>query len=95
MATHGAVVDGNVRFPRYASPVRVAALMTADGYGFLVQMVGNFGWLDAPSPPLTVMVWTVVVGVLLVTAVAISGRRHRVAVLLSLLAVVAVPGAPR
>ena len=91
VASHGAVVDGNVRFPRYASPLRVVALMMADGYGFLVQMVGNFGWLDAPSPPLTVTVWTVVVGALLVTAVAISGRRHRVGVLLSLLAVVAVP----
>ncbi len=91
VVTHGAVVGSTVLFPRYASPLRVAALMMADGYGFLVQMIGDFGWLDAPSPPLTVMVWTVVVGALLAIAVALSGRRLRAGLLLSLLAVVAVP----
>ncbi|HEY3548227.1 MAG TPA: DUF2142 domain-containing protein [Propionicimonas sp.] len=89
--THGAVVGGAVLFPRYSSPLRVVALMLADSYGFLMQMIGNFGWLDAPSPPLTVMVWTVVVGTLLAIVIAISGRRLRAGLLLGLLAVVAMP----
>ena len=92
VATHGAIVTSGTRFAEYASPLRAAWFELAQTSEHLLQMIGNYGWLDAPSPTLTVFVWTVLVGTLLVLAVAAgSERRVRTGLLLSILAVVAVP----
>lgn len=39
------------------------------------EMIGNFGWLDTPSPALTVVIWTIVLGALLALAMALGRRR--------------------
>jgi hypothetical protein len=39
------------------------------------EMIGTFGWLDTPSPALTVVTWTVVIGALLALAMALGRRR--------------------
>jgi hypothetical protein len=50
-------------------------------------MIGNFGWLDTPAPAVTVVIWTVLVGaILLAGASLLGGRRAVVASLLFLLA---------
>ena len=49
------------------------------------EMIGSFGWLDAPSPALTWVPWTVLIGLLVLGAVVWSSRRH-IAVLLGLVA---------
>jgi hypothetical protein len=43
------------------------------GYGR--QMIGVFGWLDTPSPLLTTLVWTSLVGFLLLLGLSMSKRR--------------------
>jgi hypothetical protein len=53
------------------------ALSTAFGYlGVLYdQMIGIFGWLDAPPPVGVVLAWTVAIGVVVVLGAAVGARR--------------------
>ena len=48
------------------------------------EMVGWFGWLDTPSPMLTVVLWSFAIGGLLLLAVALGQRRWFVAALVVL-----------
>jgi hypothetical protein len=45
---------------------------------YLREFVGVFGWLDTPSPLLTTILWTSLLGFLLVLGLAASGRRESV-----------------
>jgi hypothetical protein len=55
-------------------------------------MIGDFGWLDAPSPPLTTVLWFVAAGALVLVGLAVAGRRRvTVALVLVVLAVLAAP----
>ena len=47
------------------------------------EMIGTFGWLDTPSPALTVVIWTIVVGGLLALALALGRRRWWLATLVA------------
>ena len=49
--------------------------------GLLAEMVGNFGWLDTPSPSLVVAVWLGAFGAVAVASAAGSHGRRRAAVL--------------
>lgn len=91
VVTHGAIVPGTHAYPMLASPLRAGWFELAQTSVHLQQMIGNFGWLDAPSPALTVLVWNALVGGLLMLAVAAANRRERAALLLTALAVVAMP----
>lgn len=91
VVTHGAIASGSHPYPEFASPLRAGWFELAQTSEHLQQMIGNFGWLDAPSPAVTVLVWSVLVGTLLVLAVAAAGRRARVALLLGALVVVVMP----
>ena len=91
VATHGAIASGARLYPMFASPLRAGWFELAQTSVHLQQMIGNFGWLDAPSPALTVLVWNALVGALLMLAVAVAGRRTQWALLLSVAAVVAMP----
>jgi len=91
VATHGAIATGDRRYPEFTSPFRAAWFELAQTAEHLLQMIGNFGWLDTPSPILTVMVWIALVGTLLAVSVAAAGGPLRVALLLSALAVVVMP----
>ncbi|HWC12828.1 MAG TPA: DUF2142 domain-containing protein [Acidimicrobiales bacterium] len=57
----------------------------------LRQMVGIFGWLDAPGPALTYTLWTVAVGVLVVSALAAASGRGIAALAVVVVLTVAVP----
>lgn len=92
VATHGGVVTGHHLFPQYASPLRVARAILSETHAYFLQMIGDFGWLDAPSPPLTTVLWFVAAGALLLVGLAVDGpRRVKVALVLAALAVVAAP----
>lgn len=89
------------RFPELADRSFAAREATGRSVEYLRQMVGVFGWLDAPAPGLTFAVWFVALGVLLVLALAgARDRRARVVVvvvvvvLVTLPIVVQLPGAP-
>jgi hypothetical protein len=55
------------------------------------EMIGWFGWLDAPSPMLTVVIWTMALGGLVVLALAFGRRRWTVATLAVLVLAAALP----
>lgn len=58
---------------------------------FVRQTVGEFGWLDAPTPALALVLWLTVVSTLVVLGLAVGTRRQTVALLLLLVLVVVVP----
>lgn len=92
VASHGGLVTGDHLYPQYASPLRVGRAVLSETYAYTLQMIGDFGWLDAPSPPVTTVVWFVVAGALvLVTLAAPLRRRVRLALFLSILVVVGAP----
>jgi hypothetical protein len=55
------------------------------------EMIGWFGWLDAPSPALTVVLWTLVLGGLVVLAVALGQPRWAMAAVAVVVATFALP----
>lgn len=42
------------------------------------DMIGNFGWMDTPVPDTTIVVWTVLLGALVLAAVYLLRRRNAV-----------------
>ncbi len=92
VATHGGVVTGDHLFPQYANPVRVTRAVLSLTNAYMLQMIGDFGWLDAPSPPLTTALWFAAAGsLLLVTLAAPVSRRVRLGFVLAALVVVGAP----
>jgi len=58
---------------------------------WLHQMIGTFGWLDTPSPAVTVALWVLAAGPLFVAAAIRARRTDRAALLLTLELAFAVP----
>jgi hypothetical protein len=57
------------------------------------DMIGNFGWMDTPAPVTTMVIWTMLIGAILIVGFALlRGRRAVVGALLLVLAF-AVPAA--
>ena len=80
------------RFPELAEPSVAARQATGRSVEYLRQMVGVFGWLDAPAPALTFAVWSAAVGALVVLALAVPrARRPRVVVLAFVVVLMALP----
>lgn len=90
VAAHPAQVTGGDLFPQYADPTILVLATTGSGWAYLTNMVGNFGWLDAPAPPATVAAWLVALGAAVLPALAPPAPRRARATLLGLIAVVAV-----
>lgn len=79
-------------YPQYRNPVRTTAAILGHTYEYLVNMIGNFGWLDAPVPPATEVVWVATLAALLVSAVAARvATRDRVALLVLVAGIVLAP----
>jgi len=92
LITHGAVVSGDHQYPGYSRPLTVAHVVLLNSYAYLRQMIGDYGWLDAPSPTLTLVVWIGLLAALIIAAFVVGrSRRARAALLLSIVAVVAMP----
>ncbi len=92
LLTHPSVVTTHNAYPHLAD-LRVAVLgVVGLGPQYLLNMIGDFGWLDAPSPPVTVIAWYAMTGALLLVAFAARrSPRRRVALLLLVLGTAAAP----
>lgn len=92
LVTHPSVVTTQGAYPQYGN-LRTALLeVLGKGSQYLLNMIGDYGWLDAPSPPVTFIAWYAMTGALLL--VAFSSRRPvrtRVALLLAVLGTAAAP----
>jgi len=62
--------------------------MVNQTFAFAAQMIGLFGWMDTPAPSGVVVIWTVLIGgLLLATMTFVRGRRLRVFVALLALSI--------
>lgn len=92
LLTHASVVTTRGLFPLLSDPMVALLAVLGEARPYLENMVGDFGWLDAPAPPLTWMAWYAAVGMLVLLALALHGpRRPRVALALLVLGVAAAP----
>lgn len=92
LVTHPSVVTAEDLHPGYADPRTVALAVFGKGSEYLLNMIGDYGWLDAPSPPMTFVAWYAMVGaVLLLAFAAARPARRRVALLLLVLGVAGAP----
>jgi hypothetical protein len=83
--------EHNVFRPRNLSEEATLRQSIGHSFDWYREMVGWFGWLDAPSPALTVVLWTLVLGGLVILAVALGQRRWAMAAVAVMLATVALP----
>jgi hypothetical protein len=92
LATHGSVVTTRGLYSQFAD-VKTALLgILGDGFVYLQNMIGDFGWLDAPAPPLTFVGWYLALGALLLPALsAARPGRPRAALGLLILGVAVAP----
>ncbi len=92
VVTHGGVVTAQALFPEYTEPFATARQVARLSPAYVRQAIGDFGWLDAPSPPLTVAIWVVAGALMLVMAlVCRAPRRGRLALGLLTVGVAAAP----
>ncbi|MCL3862706.1 DUF2142 domain-containing protein [Actinotalea sp. K2] len=92
VAVHRGVVTGGDLYPHYADLRLTLLEITGDGYGYLANMIGNFGWLDAPAPPVTMLAWYIGAGAVILAATSLSAPiRQRAGLLLLVLAVAGSP----
>lgn len=92
LLSHAGPVTLQGMYPQYGRPIEVVRFMLPHTYDYLMQMVGNFGWLDNPSPWTTTVPYSLAIGALLLLAMAIAAsNRDRAALLLAMLTVVAGP----
>ena len=92
VALHGTVVSGSGLYPRYADLRRTVFDVAASSNDYLLNMIGNFGWLDAPVPPETSIAWYLVGGSLLLLGFAVwATARQKAALALLALAVIGAP----
>ncbi len=85
------VLPGAVPLPAKLSEGQLLVeefLRTAQHY---TEMVSRFGWLSAPSPDVTYLLWAGLLGLLLVLAFATSSIRPGAVLVLVVLAVVVIP----
>jgi hypothetical protein len=74
-----------------SSPFVGFALTIEQTFGLAMNMVGIFGWLDAPAPTAVMFVWAAFSGTLILLSVALLRRRALVAIITSGLALVLFP----
>lgn len=92
IVTHQDIVTTTGLYPQFSAPRLVVAVMLLATPSFLEQMIGDYGWLDTPSPFPTTQAWSAVTATVVLIALAMPGFRRRRAALVALLAlVVAVP----
>jgi hypothetical protein len=83
--------EHNVFLPRNLSDSATLRQSIGRSFTWYREMIGWFGWLDAPSPALTVVLWTLVLGGLVVLAVALGQPRWALAAVAVLVATFALP----
>ncbi|MCC2312933.1 DUF2142 domain-containing protein [Cellulomonas xiejunii] len=94
LLTHPSVVTTKDLYPQFADPRVVVLAVVGKGSEYLLNMIGDYGWLDAPSPPVTFIAWYAMVGaVLLLAFSAARPARRRGALLVLVLGVALAPAA--
>jgi hypothetical protein len=83
--------EHNVFLPRNLSDSATLRQSIGRSFTWYREMIGWFGWLDAPSPALTVVLWTLVLGGLVVLAVALGQPRWAMAAVAVVVATFALP----
>ena len=83
--------DHSVFFPLDVAGSAAARTSIGNTFWWYHQMIGYFGWLDTPSPELTVFLWTLVIGGLVVLALGLGARRWVLATLAVLGVTIALP----
>lgn len=92
LLTHPSVVTTQNAYPDLASPRAAGLIVIGLGAQYLLNMIGEFGWFDSPAPPVTVMAWYAMTGVVLLLGLAARrAPRRRLAVLLLVLGTAAAP----
>ena len=85
-------MSGSGLYPRYADLRRTVLDVAASSHNYLLNMIGHFGWLDAPVPPETSIAWYMVGGSLLLLGFAVwATARQKAALALLALAVIGAP----
>jgi hypothetical protein len=83
--------DHSVFFPLDLTRSAAARSSIGSTFWWYHQMIGYFGWLDTPSPELTVVLWTFVIGGLVLLALGLGARRWAVAAVAVLAVTIALP----
>jgi hypothetical protein len=73
-ARYGTLLTGEGLWPRYESTVVAVTDMVLALSKQYEQMIGNLGWFDTPVPLLTLLVWTVSLGMLAALALQRRGQ---------------------
>jgi len=86
----------NVLPPSAPEPAKVDGVhLLIDGLlrttQYFTEMVSRFGWLVAPSPDFTYLVWAGLIGLVVLLALAVGSPRRCIVLLLLLAAVVVIP----
>ncbi|MGH1523646.1 hypothetical protein ACRAWC_06130 [Leifsonia sp. L25] len=74
-----------------SSPTNAFQVMLDQTFGFGAGWIGWFGWLDAPPPGATVVIWTLLLGALVVGAVVLARGRLRLGLIAWLVVFILVP----
>lgn len=88
---HGVLLTGTNLWPEYSDPTRAVLDIVGSSDSYYQQMIGNLGWLDAPSPPLTVVIWTIGLGALVALGLAAPWVRAKMALVVLVLGVGVAP----
>jgi len=88
--THGDIVSAGNLYPQFASPKVTLLAINGRGYEYLQNMIGNFGWLDTPAPPLTYVLWYAAAGALVLLGLSAAMRIRPKAALVLLIGGVAI-----
>ncbi|MBF0686348.1 MAG: DUF2142 domain-containing protein [Cellulomonas sp.] len=92
LVTHPSVVTTRDQYPGFADPRTTVLSVVGKTSEYLLNMIGDYGWLDAPSPPATFIAWYAMLGaVLLVAFSAARAPRLRRALLLLVVGTAAAP----
>lgn len=71
---HGDTVSSRNLYPEFANPKVTLLAVNGRGYEYLQNLIGNFGWLDTPAPPLTYVLWYLAAGALILLGLSASSR---------------------
>jgi Predicted membrane protein (DUF2142) len=77
--------------PGSVSTVTIVKQSLGTSWALYREMIGNFGWLDTPTPTLTYLLWTAGLGLLVLLCIAIGSRRTAALVVALLVLTIAVP----
>jgi hypothetical protein len=71
---HGNVVSSRNLYPQFANPKLTLLAINGRGFEYLQNMIGDFGWLDTPAPPLTYVLWYLAAGALILLGLSAAMR---------------------